>query len=135
MPLWPQDDGLVIGLPRAAVHGELRPGHAGEIVGRGQRHCDVGVVPALSVWRGTLFERRHRCNAILSSTSANTVPPRSVMAGMLVLSSVTVNLPPDVVPSKLSVVFLSGTAPPEPITSTHAVPLQYRSRRPAPPIR
>lgn len=47
-----------------------------------------------------------------SGAAANTVPLSAVIDGELLLSKVTVNRPPDVVPSKLSVVFFSGVTPP-----------------------
>ena len=43
-----------------------------------------------------------------------------MIVGVLVASSVTVTRPPEIVPSRLSVVFFTGGAPPDPTTGAHA---------------
>src|SRR4051812_48464275 len=50
--------------------------------------------------------------AVSGSSMLNGVPVNSVIFGVLVLSKVTVKRPPEVVPSRSSVVFLAGAAPP-----------------------
>lgn len=62
------------------------------------------------------------------SARANTVPASSVIFRVPVSSKVTVNRPPDTVPSRLSVVSFNGLVSPLLFTGIQVVPLSQASR-------